>query len=85
MDLWSVSECAAFLHRSRRWVYRALIRPADQKGSIPHVRVGRAPRFFPEDIIAWVRRDCPPASFMQDVREDKAKKVHQGKAWRPTS
>jgi predicted DNA-binding transcriptional regulator AlpA len=60
--IWSVPECARFLGRSPRWVWSALRRRAEDPGSIPHVRIGRSPRFFPDDIAAWVRAGCPPAA-----------------------
>lgn len=60
--LWTVKECAAFLRRSPRWVWSALTYQPTEAGSIPHVRIGASPRFFPDDIAAWVRAGCPPAA-----------------------
>jgi hypothetical protein len=61
-QLWTIKECAAYLRRSRRWLWSALTFRPEQLGSIPHVRIGASPRFFPEDIAAWVRAGCPPAA-----------------------
>lgn len=61
-SLWSVKECAIFLKRSPRWVWSAILRRVEEAGSIPHVRVGKSPRFFPDDIAAWIRAGCPPAA-----------------------
>ena len=75
--LWDVQACAQYLGRSPRWVWAALRRPPDSAGSIPHVRLGKSPRFFPDDIAAWVRAGCPPAAMLgqwQDA-ERKAQKV----------
>ncbi len=54
--LWSTKECATYLRRSPRWLWSALTRRPEESGSIPHVRIGSSPRFFPDDIAAWVRR-----------------------------
>ncbi len=64
--LWSVKDCAAFLQRSRRWLWSALTRRPEEAGSIPHVRIGASPRFFPADIAAWVRAGCPPAATIAE-------------------
>ena len=61
-SLWTVKECAAYLKRSPRWLWSAIVQPAEQAGSIPHFRIGSAPRFFPDDITAWVRAGCTPAA-----------------------
>jgi predicted DNA-binding transcriptional regulator AlpA len=67
-SLWSVDECAKFLGKSRRWVWSAVARCANRNGSIPYVRVGRTPRFFPADIIEWARLNCPPAEVVEDLK-----------------
>ena len=74
--LWSVKECAAYLRRSPRWVWSALVVPASNAGSIPHVRIGASPRFFPADVMAWVRQGCPPAATFAEwnVAEQKRQK-----------
>ena len=60
--LWNVKECARFLGKSVRWVWMSLARHTDLRGSIPHHRVGKSPRFVPEEVRAWVRAGCPPAA-----------------------
>ncbi len=60
--LLSVPEAARYLQKSPRWIWSALTRRPDEPGSIPHVRVGSSPRFFPDDLAAWVRAGCPPAA-----------------------
>ncbi len=61
-DLWTVEQLAAYLQRSRRWVYGRLKIAPSRSGSIPHVRLpAGAPRFIPSVIRAWVRASCPPA------------------------
>ncbi len=60
--LWNVKQCAAYLGKSPRWLWSAITRRGEEPGSIPHVRIGNAPRFFPDDIAAWVRAGCPPAA-----------------------
>jgi len=60
--LWTAKEAAAFLGKSVRWVFYALRLPESEPGSIPHVRVGRAPRFNPQVLVEWVTAGCPPAS-----------------------
>ncbi len=64
--LWTVRECAMYLRRSPRWLWSALMRQATEPGSIPHVRVGASPRFFPDDVAAWVRVGCPPAAAFKE-------------------
>lgn len=52
--LWDVKDVAKFLKRSERWVFGRL-----SEGSIPHVRLGTAPRFIPSKIRSWVEDGCP--------------------------
>jgi len=66
--LWDVKACAKFLGKSPRWLWSAITRRPEEGGSIPHVRVGASPRFFPEDIAAWVRAGCPPAATFAECR-----------------
>ena len=61
-SMWTVKECAAYLKKSPRWLWSAMTRRPEEPGSVPHVRVGASPRFFPDDIAAWVRQGCPPAA-----------------------
>jgi len=64
--LWDAKRCAEFLQKSPRWLWSALRLAPDQPGSIPHVRVGKTPRFIPADIEAWVRQGCPPAATFRE-------------------
>lgn len=66
MSLWTIKDCAAYLQRSPRWIWSAIAQPAEQAGSIPHFRIGASPRFFPDDITAWVRQGCPPAATFSE-------------------
>ena len=59
MPLWSVREVARYLKRSQRWVWSQLDIPGKRAGRIPHLRIGKAPRFIPEEICRWVRLGCP--------------------------
>ncbi len=72
--LWSVKDCAAYLKKSPRWLWSALTRQAIESGSIPHVRIGSSPRFFPDDIAAWVRAGCPPAATFAEWRAAEEKR-----------
>ncbi len=67
-SLWSVPEVARYLKRSQRWVWSQLGRQASEAGSIPHRRIGKAPRFFPEEIRRWVDAGCPPVAQLQTWR-----------------
>lgn len=71
--LWSVADCARYLGRSVRWVQNALTRRDDEHGSIPHIRLGRAPRFIPEDVATWVAGGCPPAAVFRAWKEAREK------------
>ncbi len=48
--LWGPTEAATFLGMSESWVYTAA-----RSGSLPAVRLGRAVRFDPATLRAWVR------------------------------
>ena len=67
-QLWDVNDCANFLKRSPRWLWSAISLPCESPGSIPHFRIGASPRFFPEEIVAWVRAGCPPAASIAAQR-----------------
>jgi len=67
-SLWTVAEAARFLRKSRRWLFGALRLPPSEPGSIPHVRLGRSPRFDPPTLRAWVVNDCPPADLFKAWR-----------------
>jgi excisionase family DNA binding protein len=51
--LWDVKQCAQYLGKSPRWLWREIAR-----GNVPHVRVGKSLRFYPEEIDAWLRSGC---------------------------
>jgi len=80
--LWTVIEASKFLRKSPRWVWSALTRRPEETGSIPHVRIGSSPRFFPEDLAAWVRAGCPPAATFaewqnpENRRSNRLRSVH---------
>ncbi len=48
--LWTVSEVARFLGKSKDWCYRWA-----QAGRLPSVRIGANVRFDPHQIEAWVK------------------------------
>ena len=63
--LWTLKEAGEYLQKGKRWMQYACQTPANEKGSIPHVRLGRSPRFDPEIIRQWLLAGCPPAeTFM---------------------
>lgn len=45
--LWNVIECATYLGKSPRWLWTALHFEPVHPSSIPHVRIGKTPRFIP--------------------------------------
>jgi len=59
--LWTVEDLAKFMRKSPRWVFYALRLRSTDPGSIPHIRLGRTPRFDPGTIREWVHQGCPPA------------------------
>lgn len=60
--LWTVSQVGAYLQRGQRTIWKMLRIPGAEPGSIPHIRLpGRAVRFIPDQIVAWVEDGCPPA------------------------
>lgn len=63
--LWTVRDVARFLRKSCRWIWYALQVPPSEPGSIPHVRLGRSPRFLPELIVRWVQDGCPPVATFE--------------------
>jgi len=70
--LWCVRDAARFLRRSPRWVWQAVARAPEERGSIPHVRLpGRrgGVRFVPEEIHSWLAAGCPPAGDFYKMRE----------------
>lgn len=76
--LWTAKETALFLRKSLRWVFYALRLPDTAPGSIPHVRVGRAPRFDPAVLSEWVNAGCPPtAAFRAWQMSARRRKTNQ--------
>lgn len=67
--LWTVAEAARFLRKSPRWVWYALRLADTEPGSIPHCKLGRSPRFDPEDLRAWAAMRCPPAATFRRWQE----------------
>ena len=67
--LWDVKAAAAFLCKSRRWVFNQLNLCDDAAGSIPHVRLGRTPRFIPDDLRSWAAQGFPPAATFKSWKE----------------
>jgi hypothetical protein len=67
--LWTVKDAAAFLQKSRRWMFLQLRLPDDAVGSIPHVKLGRTPRFIPDDMQAWAAMGFPPAATFRQWRD----------------
>jgi hypothetical protein len=75
--LWTVRDCAAYLRRSPRWLWSTIAHRPEEPGSIPHFRIGSSPRFFPDDIAAWVRQGCPPAATFADWKNSEEKRRHR--------
>ena len=50
-QLWGVKEAAEYLRVSPSWVYRMA-----ERGTLPHRKVGRAVRFVPGELRAWVQK-----------------------------
>lgn len=48
-DLWDVRRAAKYLAKSSTWVYREA-----ESGRLPFRRIGRALRFIPAELRAWV-------------------------------
>lgn len=72
-QLWTVKEAAAYLRKSESWVWQAVRTPEDQSGSIPHAKLGKSPRFIPEEMQAWAASGFVSAADFKDVM-----KQHQG-------
>jgi len=75
--LWDVDACASYLNKSRRWIWLMIARTPEQPGSIPHVRIGRSPRFIPDDIVDWVRGGCPPAAVFRQWQAAEEKRCRR--------
>jgi hypothetical protein len=72
--LWSVKDAAIFLQKSRRWLFLALRLPENAPGSVPHVRLGRSPRFIPDDLRSWASMNFPPAATFKTWRAEENRK-----------
>ena len=75
--LWTPRETAKFLRKSPRWVFYALRIPPSDPGSIPHVRLGRSPRFCPDTLREWVHQGCPPAAVFRAWQVAEEKKMRK--------
>lgn len=67
--LWTVKDAAAFLRKSPRWIFYALQTPEHEAGSIPHAKLGRNPRFIPDDLHAWAAQGFPPAAAFKTWKD----------------
>ena len=65
-NLWAVKQAAAYLQKSERWLWSALRLSPSAPGSIPHARLGRAPRFDPASLRQWIEWNCPPAATFRE-------------------
>mgnify|MGYP000735619577 CR=1 FL=1 len=72
--LWTVADAATFLRKSQRWLFGQLKIDDTQPGSIPHVRLGRSPRFIPDDLKAWAAAGFPPAATFKEWKEMSARR-----------
>jgi len=73
--LWDAKACAAYLGKSSRWLWSAIKLRPEEPGSVPHVRIGKSPRFLPRDIEAWVRQGCPPAATFAEWNRAQEKRA----------
>jgi len=77
--LWTVADAATYLRKSPRWLWSALTRRPEEPGSVPHFRIGKTPRFFPDDLQAWVRNGCPPAkTFTEWNSAEQKRRIRAG-------
>ena len=74
--LWTITDAALFLRKSRRWLFLRLRLPDEAQGSIPHVKLGRTPRFIPDDLRLWAGMGFPPVANFKEWRalEEKQRK-----------
>lgn len=58
---WRVDQVAAYCDLDRNTVYKLV-----RLGQIPHARAGRAVRFDPEAIEAWLRGEWKPEAAQRE-------------------
>jgi hypothetical protein len=75
--LWTVKQAARFLQKSERWIFGQLNIDENEHGSIPHVRLGRSPRFIPDDLRSWASEGFPPAAAFKEWKEADAKRARR--------
>ncbi len=75
--LWTVKDAATFLRKSPRWIFYALQVPEHEPGSIPHSKLGRNPRFIPDDLRVWAAQGFPPAATFKAWKEADAKRARR--------
>ena len=66
--LWGPKDVCQYLGMSRTRLFVALRLAPTEPGSIPHVRLGRNPRFIPADMEAWAAANFPPAATFEAWR-----------------
>ena len=59
--MWDVKTFSKYVGKSIRWTWEHLRKKPNERGSIPHLRIGESPRFEPDIIRDWARAGCPPA------------------------
>jgi len=72
--LWTVAQAAKFLRKSERWMFGQLTLDESQTGSIPHVRLGRSPRFIPAELREWSAAGFPPAAAFKEMKDAEKRK-----------
>lgn len=75
--LWTVKDAAQFLRKSARWIFYSLQIPDTAPGSIPHSKLGRNPRFIPDDLRAWAAQGFPPVATFRAWKEADAKRARR--------
>ena len=48
--------------------------PWDDVQEVPHVRLGRTPRFIPDDVRAWAASGFPPVAAFRDWKDVAARR-----------
>jgi predicted DNA-binding transcriptional regulator AlpA len=52
-SLLDVDQLAAFLNVPKSWIYD---RTRDRRDGIPHIKAGKYLRFYPTEVINWLRQ-----------------------------